>query len=119
MVGNIVNGIGLFYFHITKQLGINAVGLYSFIHLCHTPSTKNFEKQTFQLMRSLLLRHKFSLYVLGILPNQFRRLLRSEMGDCEAVPLRPLKKVILGRVQDLEIPKAIGCTTLQVMLIGN
>ena len=30
-------------------------------------------------------KHKFSLACLGVLPNQLRKLLRPEMGDCEAV----------------------------------
>ena len=30
-------------------------------------------------------KHKFSLSCLGVLPNQLRKLLRPEMGDCEAI----------------------------------
>ena len=77
------------------------LGLYSF----HVPMSHPIDKKQLRICNiptdavaalAGINRHKFTLSALGILPNQFRKLLRPIMGDCDADLLHLRKCLFWG-----------------------
>ena len=73
----------------TRQMKQDAIGCFNFHRPLSSPVDRQqlrpcFPSSTTTTLTSIN-KHKFSFSVLGILPNQLRKLLRLVMGDCEPI----------------------------------